>query len=278
MPVSKIKNLILLILAVCTACLLALVVPQRMEQSRAEEEIHDRLEALYASYDIQLTRESLPKSVSLYAIELGAQESGAEQAAKALLGAGAAAESGSTRFSAVYSSGLGTCSVSLDGSFHAELTGRDAVSDLRRDAEKLLAQMGFSHEALSEAERVSAGVYRIDAAQRILGVPVFSEGLHLTYVNGILTTVDGVFYTGESQITRISESASNSCADALVALLSSRDQLGWVGSSILRVQQGYRHTESASTSLRLAPVWIIETDTGTFQVNGLTGEVTQPES
>ena len=48
MPVSKIKNLILLILSVCVIFLLALVVPQRLEQARAEREIHDRLEELFA--------------------------------------------------------------------------------------------------------------------------------------------------------------------------------------------------------------------------------------
>ncbi len=277
MPVSKIKNLILLILSVCVIFLLALVVPQRLEQARAEREIHDRLEELFASYDIQLAAESLPVSESLYAVELGAQESAAEQAALALLGQEAAAADDSTRFAPSYASDAGTCSMTLDGAFHAGLRGRAAASDILRDAEKVLSQLGFSHGALSQPVRQSAGVFRVDAAQQLLGVPVFSEGLHLTYVNNVLTEIDGVFYTGGGQITRISEAACISCADALVSLLSSRDQLGWVGSSVLSVRQGYRYAESASASMRLIPVWMIETDTGTFQVGGLTGEVSQQE-
>lgn len=275
MPVSRIKNLILFILSVSVLFLLMLVVPQRVERARAEQALHEQLQTLFASYGIELDGEGLPDSVSLYSIELGTEETGAETAAKALLGDDAAVEDGATRFAPVYTSAVGTCSMVLDGSFHAELRGGDAAGDVYRDAQKVLVKMGFSCNSLSQPQRVSAGVYRVDAAQELLGVPVFSEGLHLTYKNGVLREIDGVFFTGEQKITRISEERCISCADALAALLASRDQLGWVGSSILRVTQGYRYTESASASVRLLPVWLIETDTETFQVNGLTREVQQ---
>lgn len=275
MPVSRIKNLILFILSVSVLFLLMLVVPQRVERARAEQALHEQLQTLFASYGIELDGESLPDSVSLYSIELGTEETGAETAAKALLGDDAAVEDGATRFAPVYTSAAGTCSMVLDGSFHAELRGGEAAGDVYRDAQKVLVKMGFSCNTLSQPQRVSAGVYRVDAAQELLGVPVFSEGLHLTYKNGVLREIDGVFFTGEQKITRISEERCISCADALAALLASRDQLGWVGSSILRVTQGYRYTESASASVRLLPVWLIETDTETFQVNGLTREVQQ---
>ena len=64
-------------------------------------------------------------------------------------------------------------------------------------------------------------------------------------------------------------------SDALVALLSSRDSLGWVGSEIVSCEQGYVHSETASSALRFVPVWRIETDAGSFYVNGITREVRQ---
>ena len=73
----------------------------------------------------------------------------------------------------------------------------------------------------------------------------------------------------------MSQRACISCADALVALLSSRDQLGWVGSEIVSCEQGYVHSETASSALRFVPVWRIETDAGSFYVNGVTREVRQ---
>lgn len=277
MPISKIKNLILLILSLSVLFLLILVVPQRAESARAEQALHEQLQTLFASYDISLDGDALPDSASLYALELATEETGMQTAATALLGQDAALEDGTTRFAPVYSAASGTCSMQFDGSFHAALSGREAVSDTRKDAQSLLTKMGFTCHSLSQPQRESAGVYRIDAEQALLGVPVFSEGLHLTYVNGALREIGGVFFTGEQKITRVSEESCISCADALAALLSCRDRLGWVGSSILSVKQGYRYTESATTSVRLLPVWLIETDTETFQVNGLTGEVQQQE-
>jgi hypothetical protein len=86
-----------------------------------------------------------------------------------------------------------------------------------------------------------------------------------------------VFFPG-STFTRVSDSASISCADALVELLASRDSLGWVGSRITLVQQGYEHFDTASAAVRLVPVWRIDTDTGSFVVNGMTREITAVQS
>lgn len=72
MPVSKIKNLILLILALSVVCLLFLAVPMRTAQIQAEDALHAQLEELFASYDIQLDRGILPRSVDLYTVELPA--------------------------------------------------------------------------------------------------------------------------------------------------------------------------------------------------------------
>lgn len=274
MPVSKIKNLILLILGMSVVCLLILVVPARLHQAQSEQELHAQLEALYASYDIELDRSILPSSIRLYAIELGAQSADSAAAAQALLGEGAVLQSDSTHFSSTYRSENGSCTFRSDGGFSASLEAGTPAADIAAASKKLLKSMGFETRGVSEPERQSAGVYSVRASQTILGVPVLSEGLCLHYTNSTLDGIEGYFYTGASQITRISEDACISCADALTAFLSRRDALGWVGSKILRVQQVYRHTESASASMRLSPAWIIVTDTGSFCVNGLSREVT----
>ena len=87
MPVSKIKNLILLILALSVVCLLFLAVPMRTAQIQAEDALHAQLEELFASYDIQLDRGILPRSVDLYTVELSGQQADNAAAAAALLGA-----------------------------------------------------------------------------------------------------------------------------------------------------------------------------------------------
>lgn len=273
MPVAKIKNLILLILALSTACLLVLVIPLKLSETRAEEALHAQIEELFASYGIALDRSILPRSASLYGIELGGQEADSAAAAAALLGSGAAPGEDSTHYASTYTSPQGSCTLRADGGFSAALAGGESSNDLTVSAKKLLKSMGFETETLSAPERRNAGVYTLHASQRILGVPVLSDGLTLTYTNGALTRCEGTFFTGVSALTRTSENACISCADALSALLSRREALGWVGGSVRSVRQCYRPAGSASAALRLTPVWLIETDTGSFCVNGLTREV-----
>ena len=273
MPVSKIKNLILLILLLSVIGLLVQIIPAQLEQTRAEEALHTQLEQLFASYELRLDGAALPRSVSLYAIELSAQRTDAESAAQALLGADAVLQPDSTHYESTYSSAAGSCTFRSDGGFSAVLSGEKSVSEIRRAAGKLLRRMGFEAQSVSEPSRVSAGVYTVTAEQSLLGVPLLSDGLTLTYTNGCLTGIEGTFFTGASQLARTSEDAGVSCADALVALLSGREALGWVGSEITAVRQCYRPAESASASVRMTPVWMIETDTGAFCVNGLTREI-----
>lgn len=267
---AKIKNLIILILALTAAFLLALVIPLRLSQSKAERAQHEQIAALYARDDVQLDSAILPRSATLYTIELAS--GGEDAAAKALLGDGAARSSDATRYAAVYTSEAGRCEFSRAGGFYAALTDGPHAGDAARHAKKFLHQMGYdaASVATTETDNISA---TLTATQSLLGVPVFDQTLTLTYMDGALQTLSGSFFTGSDSITRVSESACVPCADALLALLRGRDQLGWVGSRIDRVLQGYVYTETASGALRFVPGWRIETDTGAFFVNGITREV-----
>ena len=117
MPVSKIKNLILLILALSVVCLLFLAVPMRTAQIQAEDALHAQLEELFASYDIQLDRAILPRSVDLYTVELSGQQADNAAAAAALLGADAALQPDSSHYAATYLSPAGSCTFRAGGGF-----------------------------------------------------------------------------------------------------------------------------------------------------------------
>ena len=101
----------------------------------------------------------------------------------------------------------------------------------------------------------------------------------LTFSNNCLTGVEGTFFTGAAQLKRISENSSITAADAVVAFLAQRYTLGWVGSAITSITQGYVRSETAAAAaVHLTPVWLLETDTGVFQVNGITREVSAQPS
>lgn len=275
MPVSKLKNLAILILLLANLLLLLAIVPNRLASRQETDTLHQSLCSLYEQQEITLSPELIPDTVPLYVLELKEDPDSSLPAATALLGEEVTAQDDSSRYLSVYHSDLGECSISRSGEFSAQLTGQEESRDLRTASRKTLKKMGFDHSALPEAVRVRAGVYTVTATQQVLGVPVFAGDLILTYSNNRLTTLEGVFFPGVHGLTRVSDSSCISAADALVAFLSARYSLGWVGSSVTGLQQGYvRSDTAAAAAVRLTPVWRLETDTGSFQINGMTGEVT----
>lgn len=275
MPVSKLKNLAILILLLANLALLAMLVPSRLATRQEAEQMRAFLSQLCAAQDVALDPDSIPDTASLYALELGEDAEADLRAATALLGQEVLAQDDSTRYQSLYSSADGTCQISRSGAFSAKLQNQPEDSDLTGATTRILKEMGFTAGRIEDPVRVRAGVYTVTAWQSVLDVPVLSGGLTLTYSNNCLTGIDGVFFTSAGQLTRVSEEVSISAADAVVAFLDVRYDLGWVGSAIESVVQGYARSETAAAAaVHLTPVWRLETDTGVFQVNGLTREVT----
>lgn len=271
----RIKNLILLILALAVCFLLLAVVPGKLSAQREESALHRGLTELLASYGVSIDPALLTPGETLYAIELG--EADASAAAEALLGEAAEADSSSTRYEILYSADSGSVSFSRSGALHAELSAAVGGRSYEQDMQRRLRGMGYTVWQTQPAVRQADGVYALGVEQALLGMPVFGGTLTFTYQDGALRAADGVFYPESGSIARVSEEACISCADALTQILASRDALGWVGSQITGMQQGYLHSETATSALRFTPVWRVETDTAAFYVNGITREVRQAE-
>lgn len=276
MPVPKLKTLAILILLLANLAMALQVLPDRMAVKREEDALRESLCSLYDRQEIALDPETIPDTTNLYVLEL--TENSDLQAAKVLLGEQLLAEDDSTRYVSAYRSALGQCSISRSGTFSAQLTQSRPVRDPERAGRKLLKAMGFSYLPLPEVQQRQDGVCTLTATQTVLDMPVFSDGLTLTYTDSCLTELEGVFFTGTNALSRVSSEGCISAADALVAFLDSRYELGWVGSTVTALYQGYVHAETAAAAVvRLAPVWRLETDTGVFQIHGMTGEVTAVE-
>ena len=271
----RIKNLILLILALAVCFLLLAVVPGKLSAQREESALHRGLTELLASYGVSIDPALLTPGETLYAIELGKADASA--AAEALLGEAAEADSSSTRYEILYSADSGSVSFSRSGALHAELSAAVGGRSYEQDMQRRLRGMGYTVWQTQPAVRQVDGVYALGVEQALLGMPVFGGTLTFTYQDGALRAADGVFYPESGSIARVSEEACISCADALTQILASRDALGWVGSQIIGMQQGYLHSETATSALRFTPVWRVETDTAVFYVNGITREVRQAE-
>lgn len=275
MPTAKLKNLTILILLLANLCLLAVILPIHMGQQQEAENSRQSISRLYQKEDLHLDPQIIPETEVLYALQLDSREETEQQSVLALLGDGIVAEETSTRYLSIYRSRYGRCSISRSGSFEAVLTGGTPVPDPGKDSRRLLRAMGFQTSRLHETSRLNDTVHSVHAAQSVLGVPIFSPGLRLLYENGCLTRISGTFYTGTAGLTRVSEAPCLSAVDALVRFLSARFDLGWVGTTVTAMEQGYLRTETAAAAtVHLIPVWKICTDSGSFYINGLTGDVT----
>lgn len=273
MPVPKLKTLAILILLLANLAMALQVFPGRMAVKREEDALRESLCSLYDRQEITLEPETIPDTTNLYVLEL--TENNDLQVAGVLLGEQMLAEDDSTRYVSAYRSTLGQCSISRSGAFSARLNQSRPVGDPQRASRRLLKDMGFSHLPLPEEQQEKDGICTVTATQTVLDMPVFSDGLTLTYTDDCLTELEGVFFTGTGGLSRVSSEGCISAADALVAFLDARYELGWVGSTVTALYQGYIHAETAAAAVvRLAPVWRLETDTGVFQIHGMTGEVT----
>ena len=167
MSVSKIKNLILLILALAIIGLLPAVVPTQAARVGSEKKVHEKLEALYESYGLSLDASSLPASQTLYSIEL--ENPDAKPAAQALLGGKAAEEEAPARMLAQYSAGSSTLQLSRSGQLEGRFTDASAAHDLTRATRRYLRSMDFDIAEIFEPVRLSAGVYSVTAVQSLCG-------------------------------------------------------------------------------------------------------------
>lgn len=275
MPVSRLKNLVILILLLANGALLVLVVPNQLARTREQEQLHAALGELCARENVTLAAGAVPDTVTLYPLELREAAQADLRAATALLGEEVLVQDDSTRYLSTYRSALGRCSISRSGSFQAELTDGEITEDPERCGELLLPAMGFQIYRHGMAMEQSNGTRTVSAMQDILGVPVFSRGLTLTYDGNRLVRLEGTFFTGSETPVRVDNQACMSAADALTAFLAARFDLGWVGSAVTAMEQGYHQADTASAAaVHLTPVWRIDTDTGSFRVDGITGAVT----
>lgn len=268
MPVSKLKNLAILILLLANMALLCLLVPRQYSQHNRQQELERSLTDLCAAQNVVLAPNCVPQTLSLYTLELTDSDLAEDEILTRLLGQAPVRQD--RQLQTQSGEKLGSWE---NGTINLRLQGRREVSDFRASTRRLLKKLDFQIWALGSPVRLSPGIFTVTAQQSVLGVPVYSRGLTLTYDNSALEKLEGDFFSGT--LTRTDDTVCCSAAEAVVSFLSERVELGWVGSTIKGLQQGYLPAEAAGSALRLVPVWLLSTDTGSFYVNALTGTVTQ---
>ena len=261
----KLKNIILLLLVTTNLCLMSFVVSREWKKEHQLQEARLQAMNFLEGRDVHIPPELIPKQLPLKPLLVERDRSLEQAAAKSLLGEGASVEEkGGEMYR--YVNENGSIRFHADGAFSAELTpgwlpqGADRVETARR----LLKKMGFEGELVEE--RGNTLVFR----QSWEGVPLFSHHVTLVYREGFLTDM----VSGRRLLGLPEEDPSRRPITVATALFDFYNGLGALGDVCSRVDQvshGYVSVASLTGTTALVPVLRIETDTGSYQLDTLTG-------
>lgn len=264
MKTSRLKNIVIVLLLLVNVFLLFLLLNRRAEERAAYERSVDQLVTLYASGGITLDPSLLAQEDSALSAALERDSAQETAFAAALLGGEVSvSDTGGGLYR--YEAPNGYCAIRAGGTVEAILSR--AVDDPADFCRELFRTFGYAQSSSS----LSGGSGSVTAVRSTDLHPVFNATLTLTFSRGTLVSVSGTFL---SSLTEGSRAEGIDAVTALVRFFDYRASSGLVCTEIRSVASGYLLQFSATSPLRLLPVWCIETDVNSFYVNCSTGEIT----
>lgn len=269
MPWSKLKNVILAILAVTNLALLALVGGQAIQGSRLLSQAREDAIQFLWNRGVEVEEGIIPQSMELLPQTVDRDLAGEEMAASALLGAPVAAESRGGEVYRYYNEN-GAVQFHSDGTFSAQLDP-EAFSlgeDRAAGCLALMERMGFQGVILAEEED------SFTFQQTWKGTPLFTQQATLVCQgHGLSAITAGRLLVGQPLPDAAKKTVS--VATALIDFFNGVGALGDVCNRIDSIEPGYVAAASLSGSIVLTPVWRVTTDTGAYQLDAVTGGVSR---
>ena len=169
-----------------------------------------------------------------------------------------------------YFNGSGSVQFHSDGTFSAQFAPE--VHPVGEDREaaclELLSRLRFEGELVQEDG--NALTFR----QNWEGNLIFNHQVTLELKDGNIVAMTA----GRGLVGQPEEDAGRlviTVATALIDFLNGLNTLGDVCSRIERIEEGYTAAAALSGPMTLTPVWQVTTDTGTYQLDLVTGELTR---
>ena len=269
---SKLKNIILIMLAAVNLCLLFFVVQREWRDSANQRQNRQQAVDFLTDRGIQIHEGQLPDDQMVprpQTVERDQEEE--SRLATQLLGEDVVVQA---RGAGVYryQNGAGALQFHSDGSFSAELSPDSFPLgvDQERSCLDLLTQIGFEGETTARDENT------LTVRQSWEGIPLFNHQVTLVWGSeGLETRTAGRRLVG-SPVER-TDQRPITVASALVYFYNGLNGLGDVCNQVDSIVQGYISVTSLSGPMELIPVWRVTTDTGAYQLDLLTGELNRVE-
>ena len=263
----KLKNIILLILVFTNLCLLIFVVQRELRDSQLQRQARREAIRFLEDRGVWVDEEQVPQRMELASQTVERDLERESQLAAALLGQDVLAED---RGAGVYRYANDTGSIQFhsDGSFSAQFSaGAFPLGENRaEDCLEILEKLDFHGELLEE------GANALTFRQLWAGYPLFTQQVTLEVAEGCLTAMtSGRRLVGEPVADGSRQTIS--VVTALIDFFNGLSDLGDVCSRIDAITPGYVAAASLSGPMTMTPVWRVTTDTGSYQLDLLTGEL-----
>ena len=277
---SKIKTIILIILAGTNLLLLSFVMRQDMQARSAQRQARQEAVAFLEQNGVSVSENLIPQEMSLKPQQVERDREREPKLAQDLLGSQPEERSlGGEVYR--YHNQKGYIQFHGDGAFQGEfVAGAFPLNggDVRDYSLEILEKLDFQGEVLEvEGNIEETGDATVLLRQLWEGIPLFDRQVTLVYRDGDLVSM-----TGGRRLTGTPQAdESRQCIEvptALIRFYHGLTNMGDVCSRIDSIVPGYVGGNYSPGSSSLVPVWQIVTDTGSYLLDTVTGEVSRVDS
>ncbi len=265
----KLKNIIILILLLANLFLLAMVGIQKQDSARYQEQALHNAASVLERNGITVEKDAVSGEAAQMILAVARDRESEEKLASALLGACTVSDLGGGRYS--YEGILGAAEFRNNGNF--SVTFPEGVQKLEQSQNQqqhildLLKQVGISCIPTDYQMQGDESIYTL--VQTWEGMPVYSCQITAVYRDSALKTISGQRLMGTPRSAN-DKSEVISVPTAMLRVLNGINDLNDICTQIVAMDPGYLLSTSEE-EIRMIPIWYVQTDTGTYNLNGLTG-------
>ncbi len=265
----KLKNIIILILLLANLFLVGMLIVQERGSARYQEQALHNATSVLEQNGITMERSAIPQQTDFSAQVLERDQESEQELVTALLGTCAFSDLGGGRY--LYEGPLGQAEFRSNGNFN--VTFFDGVQKLDPGQSQQMHAVDFLKRAglsgtVSDCQ-TQGGETAVTLLQTWEGLPVYSCQITLIYQGDCLNAISGQRLMGTPRSAGGQDEVI-SVPTAMLRVLNGINDLNDICNAITSMKPGYLLT-TAEGGIRLTPVWYVQTDTGTYSLNGLTG-------
>ena len=262
----RLKNIIIIILALANFFLLGSLTVRQTSEHTTRRHMKEQLAELFAVDGMLLAADAVSDEAAPLPLNMSRDAAREQEVARFLLDGGVQrADQGGGIYS--YAGAAGAALFREDGSFDAAVTSMEDAAELCRDFCKTFSYDEPVFTLDEEGSGTAAAVCLYD------GKKVFNCSVTFRFERGALQSVSGTLLPEGGTVSAAERELLSSIA-ALTEFQNMRRETGAVVSAVTGMYPCYRLQSSASSPMSLVPVWCVETDTLGYYVNCVTGEVT----